>query len=165
MNVQGLIKEIVEKEYNLKLNDKSRQAKYVEARAIYYKLTRKYSFLSLDAIGKNVGRDHACVINGINRLDGWLTYDKVVINMYNSLKNEVSLAVFNLNKDSDYKNLEELFEYKYNKLLNEYKMLDWKHNFIKKRLSRYEPNTVFNFNNEDKTVTETELKSLESNAI
>ena len=50
------IRKLVEQYYELDITSQTRKRKYVEARAIYYKLVRDNTRLSLEAIGKTVSK-------------------------------------------------------------------------------------------------------------
>lgn len=145
--IQELVKEMIETSYNLKIDTPIRKARHIEARAMYYKLTREYSnkvglYLSLNDIGKFANKDHACVINAINRLDGWLTYDKRIGDTYRSLQTKVNDALLGIDLGLDINSIEGIYEKKYNELRYEYNILSWKFNFLKKRLSIHEPNRI-----------------------
>lgn len=141
--MQDLIKDIVQKQYNIRIDDNTRKAEYVEARAMYYRLMRKHCrYLSLDKIGKSVGRDHAGVINGINRLEGWLTYDLRVISKYAELNNEVIAEISKKKGVEIYNSLEELYESKYVELAKNHNDLLVKFEFIKNKLSKFHPHIL-----------------------
>jgi len=135
---EELVKDIVEETYNIKIDEDTRKAEYVEARAIYYKLVRTHTHLPLDRIGRSVGRDNAGVINALKRLDDLLSYDKRLINIYSEFNKRIleqklkseGVHLYELNK-----NLEELYEYKYVKLAKKYNELLDKFNSL---FSQYE---------------------------
>lgn len=71
-----IYRDIIERFYNIKLDNKSRERKYVYARAIYYYVCRKYSNYNLAQIGKSLNKNHATVLHGIRELPHILKFDK-----------------------------------------------------------------------------------------
>ena len=142
-----LIKEIVEDYYKLKIDTKTRQRKYVEARAIYYKLLRENSRMSLEAIGKTVNRDHATAIHSLKQIKDWLEYDKEIKRDYNTINSRLQDAM-RLNPElfKDVLKMESFYEIEYHRLKHDselkYKSLLTKYHFLKSRLEKYEPNRV-----------------------
>ena len=157
-----MIKEIVEDFYKLKIDLKTRQRKYVEARAIYYKLLRDNSRMSLEAIGKTMNRDHATALHSLKNIKDWLEYDEQLRQDYQTLNKRVEHAA-RLNPDFlsqavsiegfyeiEYKKLEEKHNYIVNNkiaeaLVEEAKKYDTllnKYNFLKARLKRHEPKRI-----------------------
>jgi len=142
-----LVKEIVEDYYKLKIDSKTRQRKYVEARAIYYKLLRENSRMSLQAIGKTMNRDHATAIHSLRQIKDWLEYDKELKRDYNTINSRLQDAI-RLNPElfKDVVTMESFYEIEYHRLKHEselkYKSLLTKYQFLKSRLEMYEPNRV-----------------------
>ena len=142
-----LVKEIVEDYYKLKIDSKTRQRKYVEARAIYYKLLRENSRMSLQAIGKTMNRDHATAIHSLRQIKDWLEYDKELKRDYNTINSRLQDAI-RLNPElfKDVVTMESFYEIEYHRLKHEselkYKSLLTKYHFLKSRLEMYEPNRV-----------------------
>lgn len=142
-----LVKEIVEDYYKLKIDSKTRQRKYVEARAVYYKLLRENSRMSLQAIGKTMKRDHATVLHSLRQIKDWLEYDKEIKRDYNTINSKLQDAM-RLNPElfKDVLTMESFYEIEYHKLKFEsdikYKSLLTKYHFLKSRLEKYEPNRV-----------------------
>ena len=83
------IKEIVESYFELSITRNTRKRQYVEARAIYYKLCRIFTQLSLEQIGKSVNRDHASVLHGVRSINTWEEVDKRMNNNMRILKNKI----------------------------------------------------------------------------
>ena len=83
------IKEIVESYFELSISRNTRKRQYVEARAIYYKLCREFTQLSLEQIGKSVKRDHASVLHGVKSINTWVQVDKRMKNSMHILKNKI----------------------------------------------------------------------------
>ena len=142
-----LVKEIVEDYYKLKIDSKTRQRKYVEARAVYYKLLRENSRMSLQAIGKTMKRDHATVLHSLRQIKDWLEYDKEIKRDYNTINSKLQDAM-RLNPElfKDVLTMESFYEIEYHKIKFEsdikYKSLLTKYHFLKSRLEKYEPNRV-----------------------
>jgi hypothetical protein len=83
------IKEIVENYFEISISRNTRKRQYVEARAIYFKLCRIFTQLSLEQIGKSVNRDHASVLHGIRSINTWEEVDKRMNNNMRILKNKI----------------------------------------------------------------------------
>ena len=82
----SLLYSIIGDHFLLNLSTRSRKREYVDARNIYYKLSRELLGHTYDSIGELVNKDHASVIHGIKCLDFLLTYDKKTKNIYLTLK-------------------------------------------------------------------------------
>lgn len=142
-----LVKEIVEDYYKLKIDSKTRQRKYVEARAVYYKLLRENSRMSLQAIGNTMNKDHATVLHSLRQIKDWLEYDKELKRDYNTI-NSTLQDTMRLNPElfKDVLTMESFYEIEYHRLAeeskNKYKSLLTKYHFLKSRLEKYEPNRV-----------------------
>ena len=83
------IKEIVENYFEISISRNTRKRQYVEARAIYFKLCREFTQLSLEQIGKSVNRDHASVLHGCRSINTWVEVDKRINNNMRILKNKI----------------------------------------------------------------------------
>jgi hypothetical protein len=83
------IKQIVESYFEISISRNTRKRQYVEARAIYFKLCRIFTQLSLEQIGKSVNRDHASVLHGIRSINTWEEVDKRMNNNMRILKNKI----------------------------------------------------------------------------
>ena len=83
------IKEIVENYFELSISRNTRKRQYVEARAIYFKLCREFTQLSLEQIGESVNRDHASVLHGVRSINTWVQVDKRMNNSMRILKNKI----------------------------------------------------------------------------
>ena len=86
---QETIKQIVESHFKIEISKETRQREYVEARGIYYKLTRDNTRLSLTAIGNPVNKHYSSVIHGIIQIENWIERDVAIRNNYTVLKNKV----------------------------------------------------------------------------
>ena len=63
-----LIKNLVEKEFDLQLKRKTRRRVYVEARAIYYMLLREKGRMSFANISETLDKNHATVLHAVKNL-------------------------------------------------------------------------------------------------
>lgn len=88
------IKIFVEKNTKVNLSRKDRKKHFVDARNIYYYLCYKYiPGVTYDRIGKEVSKNHATVMHGLEKIQ-WelssnLTMNKDVINLYQKLEKEL----------------------------------------------------------------------------
>lgn len=138
MNKETEIKRVVEDYFGVKMKDRTRKRKYVEARAFYYRFTRMYTRLSLADIGDIVGRDHASVLNGLRRLDGWLTYDKRMISYYSELDRLVINVCKDIEDNYPFATSEQMFEDKYKNIKIRYKELLSRYNFLVEEIKNYD---------------------------
>jgi len=92
-----IINEIVDQYFELKINTPTRKRPYIEARAVYYKLCREFTNLTLENIGWDFGKNHATVLNGIRQLDNWMNHDSRIKNNYKILKNKI----FNIEQEEE----------------------------------------------------------------
>ena len=83
------IKEIVESYFELSISRNTRKRQYVEASAIYFKLCREFTQLSLEQIGESVNRDHASVLHGVRSINTWVEVDKRMNNSMHILRNKI----------------------------------------------------------------------------
>jgi len=84
-----MIKEIVDNYFELDLKRNTRKRNYVEARAVFYKLCREFTKLSLEQIGQQVNKDHASVLHGIKSLNNWIEQDNRIKNNLRILRGKV----------------------------------------------------------------------------
>ena len=105
-----IIKKAVESAFNTCISVKSRKREIVYMRSIYYKLCKDFTNESLDAIGKQVNKDHATVLNGLKIFDNIIDnfWEKELFNVYMNIKNhiktKISLEVKNYDADKFYRN-------------------------------------------------------------
>ncbi len=77
----------VTKELGINISRNTRKREFVYGRAIYFKLCREYTKLSLDDIGKTMDMDHASVVHAISKVfDSVILYDKFLEDLYNQYK-------------------------------------------------------------------------------
>lgn len=95
-----LIKEMVEQHFELDITRDTRKREYVEARGIYFYLTRQYTRMSLSSIGKSVkskeakkGKDHSTVLYFVRKVPDWVKYDSQLKKDYNVINDRIQDAV------------------------------------------------------------------------
>jgi endonuclease III-like uncharacterized protein len=88
-----IIKEIVEQQFQIDITKDTRKREYVEARAIYFYLTKQYTRMSLSAIGKTMNRDHSTVLYLIKQVPNWIKYDTQITGIYNKINDRLQDAV------------------------------------------------------------------------
>ena len=92
------IKDYIEANIKVSLKKKTRARDMCYARAVYYKLAKRYTVQSLSSIGKLVGRDHATVLHGLKLFDEAIMYSEPLKIVYDSF----SINVENKNlEDAD----------------------------------------------------------------
>ena len=105
-----IIKKAVESAFNTCISVKSRKREIVYMRSIYYKLCKDFTNESLNAIGKQVNKDHATVLNGLKIFDNIIDnfWEKELFNVYMNIKDhiktKISLEVKSYDADKFYKN-------------------------------------------------------------
>jgi len=62
------IKSFVDSEFDIDISTNTRKREYVEARALYYKLAKEHTKLSLERIGGKLKRDHSTVVHALNNV-------------------------------------------------------------------------------------------------
>jgi len=83
------IKKYIESSLKIKLKYKTRQRKYVYARALYFKLAKEYTKYNLTEIGGSMNVNHATVVHAIkNVFPMVLQYDETLRNIYEDYKFE-----------------------------------------------------------------------------
>lgn len=78
-------KKIIELETGVNVEIVSRKRNFVEARAIYYKLLRELSGMTLHAIADTVNKDHATILHSLKSVDDWMRYDTKLANKYKNI--------------------------------------------------------------------------------
>lgn len=130
--ITDLLKNVVEEYYELDLTLNTRQRTHVEARAIYFRLLRDKTKMSLEAIGKTVNRDHATVLYANRKLKDWIQYDSKIKKEYEIIRNKFEHALSNrvdhalslsdTSAEEDSSTIEGFYEKKYKEL--ETKMIE-----------------------------------------
>ena len=103
------IKNLVEDHYQINITAATRKRHFVEARAVYFTLLRKYTRMSLEAIGKSVGRHHSSVLYNIQQLEIWAEYDKQIYADFEYLDTTLSIQQKELNEE-DLKNQQDTLQ-------------------------------------------------------
>jgi len=83
------IKQLVNKNTKVNIDTRRRHRDIVEARALYYKLCREYTFKSLSEIGKSVSRDHATVLWGLKNFENWANQNVALKSTYLNIKTKI----------------------------------------------------------------------------
>jgi len=134
-----MIREFVEDYYGLVISVRTRKQETIKARFMYYKLVRSNTKLSLDAIAKSLGYDHASVMHGVKQMNSWIATDRMIKNDYRVLQNKIN-NVNNIAEDIEedttalvleYAKLKELvreLSFERDEILNEHRTLLEKHN-------------------------------------
>lgn len=94
------IKKLVIENTGIDIDNPVRKRAFVEARAIYYKLLREYTSLSLSEIGNYVKKDHATVIHGIKNLNDWCDVDIGLKNKYLNIRSGLDVIKENVEIDN-----------------------------------------------------------------
>ena len=94
------IKKLVIENTGIDIDNPVRKRPFVEARAIYYKLLREYTLLSLVEIGDYVKKNHATVIHGIKNLDSWCKLDINLKNKYLNIRSGLDVLKENIELDN-----------------------------------------------------------------
>ena len=109
-------KNIIERFYNIKLDDKSRFRKFIYARAMYYYICSKHTTYNISEIGRSLNKNHATVLHSIDQFPYMLKFDKKLNEDFFYI---CELCNFNNKPKID---LEELL-HKYNALVIQYDIL------------------------------------------
>ncbi len=87
------IRNLVQRNFELNLNQKKRTKKLVHARAVYFKLCRDCTDLTFAKIGNTLGFSHGNVIHSINKIfPSFDMYNNDYITIYNEIKMQDSKA-------------------------------------------------------------------------
>jgi len=145
------IKQLVENYFKIDITTKTRKREYVEARAIYYKLLRDHTRMSLSAIGETMNKDHTTVLHFTRKIKDWMEYDPQIKQDYETLNNRI-LHAKTLNPDEFEKatSMEGFYEKEYKTLKDElselqenntkaYRLLVNKYNYLKHELNKSQP--------------------------
>ena len=125
-----IINEIVDQYFELKINTPTRKRPYIEARAVYYKLCREFTNLTLENIGWDFGKNHATVLNGIRQLDNWMNHDSRIKNNYKILKSKI----FNIEQEEEVIEINEGLVLRYATLKQQVKNLQEANQELSKQL-------------------------------
>jgi len=127
------IKEIVETETGIELNNKSRRTELVYTRAMYYNLCREYTLHSLEVIGKSVDKNHATVLHGLKLYRDWIEqHEERYIQAYERIDKLVSIE---FKKENQKFKGRDFYRRKYAKVLLELRDVSTKHRNLKKLIN------------------------------
>jgi len=127
------IKEIVETETGIELNNKSRRTELVYTRAMYYNLCREYTLHSLDVIGKSVDKNHATVLHGLKLYRDWIEqHEERYIQSYERIDKLVSRE---FKRENQKYRGRDFYKRKYAKVLLELRDVQTKHRNLKRLIN------------------------------
>ena len=87
------IRNYVEAKTDLDISRTTRKRKYVDSRALYFKLCRENTDASLEEIGSLVGRDYSSVIHSVKHcFDAVYKYNPLIRNIYDDF-NPILVAI------------------------------------------------------------------------
>jgi hypothetical protein len=84
-----VIKEEIEDYFKIELDSKARRRELTYPRSIYYMLARRHTTHSLNEIGKSIGKNHATVLNSLNKTFGELDYEPYYNLFYKELERKL----------------------------------------------------------------------------
>lgn len=128
------LKNIIKEEINVDLDSKHvrncRDREFVETRAMYYALLRKYTNMTYTRIGDSVGKNHATVMHAAHSLPFWLKQDEGLFNTYSKINTKFRqfLGYDEADKKIEY-NIERLME-NYIELKKQYEELKNKYEHV-----------------------------------
>lgn len=127
------IKEIVETETGINLNNKSRKTELVYTRAMYYNLCREYTLHSLEVIGKSVDKNHATVLHGLKLYSDWIEqHEERYIQSYERIDKLVSRE---FKRENQKYRGRDFYKRKYAKVLLELRDVNTKHRNLKRLIN------------------------------
>ncbi len=136
-----LIKNLVEEEFKVQIIRKTRRRKYVEARAMYYKLLLDKKNMTLDEIAKTLNKHHATVLNGKKKLSDWMETDSNIESIYRGLEKRVDAIIGKYpDKFEKTKSERQLYISEYEELEGRYRALRGRHNLLLSEIKRLTPN-------------------------
>ena len=94
------IRSYVESRTGLDISKKTRKRPYVDARALYFALCRKYTKASFDEIGVLVNKDHSTVVHSVlHCFDSVYKFNRLIRNIYDSFRPILVVVPENLTRD------------------------------------------------------------------
>ena len=143
------IREMVEGEFGYSLDNKTREQRYVLARAVYYKLCYHHTKIGLTDIGRSLDKHHATVLHGLKVFDSFKiqpAFYKHELDIYHKisdvLKEEPVEEITIMEKIKREK--EEVLKI-HQEISEKYLRLKEKHNRMLKFYSKYEKKAVEHF--------------------
>lgn len=119
-------KNIVNKHFDLNIEEINRQYDYIVARSCFYKICRDILGLPYAKIGASVGKNHATVLHSLKEFDNILSCDPIINNKCQKLFNKF-----------DYYNKQK-HNMSLNQLLIRYNMLLMENDLLKKEVADLE---------------------------
>ena len=89
-NIRNIVKQSIWEFFKIDIEKQTRKREVVEARYMYYQVCRIWR-MSLNEIGKSVGRDHATVLHGTKRFEILCEID---INFKNNFESLLTIVNF-----------------------------------------------------------------------
>ncbi len=88
------IKEIVIRKTGVDIEKSTRRIKFIEPRAIYYRLARDYTDYSLSQIGSSLKciKDHSTVLHACRMLDTYINDNKNIMDYYNNIRDVIEFC-------------------------------------------------------------------------
>ena len=127
------LKNIIRTETSIDLDNKKtlhcRERDFTEARAMYYKLLRKYTNMTYAKIGKSVNKNHATVLHACNSFDWWTKQDEGLLNVYTKVKEKFSNYL-------GYEKTDKKLEYNLERLLDNYIDLKKQYETLRDRVNQ-----------------------------
>src|SRR5690606_13180759 len=71
-----IIRETVEKTFDVNLSSKARNRFIADKRMIYSKIARERTVYSVQIIGREISKDHATVLNHLKQAESLIEYDR-----------------------------------------------------------------------------------------
>jgi len=129
------IRKLVSLEVGVDITLKTRKREVVYARAIYFKLCREFTMQPLSAIGKEVGRDHATVLHGINIFNDVISECEME---YNKIYERVKYVVISSDANKEkYFEPDVYYKKKYLELFEENRIIRHKFKFLLSQLKHH----------------------------
>src|SRR5210317_18832 len=79
------LRNIVNREFRVSINTKSRKREVVDARSVYFSICYHNLNMTLTSIGKTLGKDHATVLWAVKKADQMYEYDKIYRQKYDDV--------------------------------------------------------------------------------
>jgi len=131
--IKDIASNVVCQFYGIDIHSKTRQRDYVMGRAMYYKLLRDNTKMSLQGIANAFNKNHATALHSIRQLEGFMEFDYHLRAEYLEINNEfiksLDSALLTLIDES---NSYEWETPKYFNLLDRYNNLKESHNNLKR---------------------------------
>ena len=143
------IRDLVESEFGYSIDSKTRERKFIIARAIYFKLAFDNTNCSLAVLGRSLNKHHATVLHALKCFDAYTIQPKLYqheLAIYQSINAELKenpIEQVTLLESIQMEKEEVLKIYK--DINKRYMELKQKHNRMLKFYSKYEKKAVKNF--------------------